>query len=167
MDHWWHTGQHNHSSPSLQLPWHLAHSSLSLVSTWPQIILLSPPKPLHLKRIIIITNFEKIDVSIAILTTVSFQLLYFWRLIDLSSITFIFWRDNIFVFQVSIRSELTEQICHSLRKFKWRIYHQLTGINLSKNDNLYHFPYPIHGIFSVVSFILVPWKCFPWLHSTS
>ena len=48
------------------------------------------PIPLHGKRIFMICIFEKIDLSIIILTTFSFQLMYFQRLIDISSHSYIF-----------------------------------------------------------------------------
>ena len=59
--------------------------------------LILAPVPLNVKRIFIISDFEKIDVSIAIQTIFSFKLIYFQRLIDLSSYTYIFWLDNIFI----------------------------------------------------------------------
>ena len=51
--------------------------------------------------------------------------MYFQRLINLFSHTYIFWLDYIFrkVYRVNWRNKF----CHSVRKFKWRMYHQLTG----------------------------------------
>ena len=48
---------------------------------------------LHGKKIFIIGIFEKIDLSIAIVNTFCSQLMYFQRLIDLSSHAYIFWLD--------------------------------------------------------------------------
>ena len=45
---------------------------------------------------------------------------------------------------------------HSLRKFKWGLYHRLTGFDLSKNDILQCSRYSIYGAFTVLYFIVVP-----------
>ena len=144
--HWWHTGQHIHSSPSLHFPWHIPHHfhwfqhGHRRFHSRPHITA-NGKDPHHLQ-------FWKNWCKYRHFDYIFLQLMYFQCLISLSSYTYILRLDNTFVFTTIHRLNWRNKLCHSLRKFKWKMYHQLTGFDFSKNDIHYRPPYSIHEAFT-------------------